>query len=105
MMQGLPLVGVAHAFATIMLLSVFETHGFVVLREANEAWPLPTELGLYVAAAAWWSLWCLVLGVWWWLRLPSNPSVWHLVMDALLFLFWFFIVAVPVTVLAVFLVG
>lgn len=104
-MQGLPLVGAPHALATIMLLSVFESRGFAVLRDANEAWPLPTELGLYVAVAVWWSLWCLALGVWWWLRLPSRPSTSELVTDALLFLFWFFIVAVPVTVLAVFLIG
>ena len=85
----LPPLGSGYFLATIAALSVFQDHGFATLQGSSEGWPVPTELGAYVAAAIWWALWCAVLAVWRWLRVSSQPSSGQLVGSALPFLRYF----------------
>jgi hypothetical protein len=89
-----PPLGSGYFLATIAALSVFEDHGFATLQSSSDGWPVPTELGAYVAAAIWWALWCAVLAGWRWLRLPSQPSPGKLVGFVLPFLSYFLLASI-----------
>lgn len=70
----LPPIGSMFYLITVAFLEAFEGHGFPTLKGAPDGWPIPTELGLYFAAAVWWIVWFIILAVWLWWR-ASRSSV------------------------------
>ena len=58
-----PRIGSGFFIATIVGLSIAEDLGLKTLQGSPEGWPIPTELGWYLAAVTWWTLWVTVVAI------------------------------------------
>ncbi|GAB3374443.1 hypothetical protein GCM10027431_26990 [Lysobacter rhizosphaerae] len=52
----LPPLGMLLYFPTVVGLEVLEDQGYATLQGSPDGWPIPTDLGLWIAGAAWWPL-------------------------------------------------
>jgi len=64
-------IGLISWFPTIIALAMLEDIGLPTLKGSPDGVPVPTEFGLIVTALIWWSVWLLLVYLWW---RRSNPS-------------------------------
>jgi hypothetical protein len=59
-----PFLGSGFFLVSIMLLNALDGKNLTFLSNTADGWPVPTEMGWYISAFAWWFVWCVFIFIW-----------------------------------------